>query len=162
VDGDRPRRFEAYDTEGRFVPRFFNLLEAEKQLPEIETLLRSLIQLKQEYENVDTELGRIAQRIAFSGGMIAPRDRILQLRARKDAAAVALKSAIEKIQEIGCELKDIEIGLIDFPTLYRGQEVYLCWKLGESGIGFWHHVQDGYRGRRPIDNDFLANHRGGT
>lgn len=158
----RSRRFEAYDTERPFVPRFFNLPQAEKLLPEIETLLRSLIQLKQEYESVDTELSRIAQRIAFAGGMIAPREKILQLRGRKESAARALKSNLEKIQEIGCELKDIELGLIDFPTLYRGQEVYLCWKLGESGIGFWHRVEDGYRGRRPIDNEFIENHRSGT
>lgn len=154
--------FRAYDTERLVVPRFFNLPEAEKLLPQIEALLRSLIQLKQEYESAESELGRIAQRIAFAGGMIAPRDKIVQLRARKDGAARALKSNLEKIQEIGCQLKDIDIGLIDFPTLYRGQEVYLCWKLGESGIGFWHHIEDGYRGRRPIDSDFLGNHRGET
>jgi len=144
------------------VPRFFTLLEAEKLLPEVETLLQSLIQSKREYEDVEAELSRIAQRIAFAGGMIAPREQIRQLRERKDATARALKSNVEKIQEIGCELKDIEIGLIDFPTLYRGEEVYLCWKLGESGIGFWHHVQDGYRGRRAIDNEFLENHGGQT
>lgn len=142
------------------MPRFFNLLEAEGLLPEVERLLRSLIQLKSDYEQNDAELNQINQRIAITGGMLAPRDRIGQLRARKDAAARALKGTLEKIEEIGCQLKDIETGLIDFPTLYRDQEVYLCWKLGESGIGYWHHVEDGFRGRRPIDNDFLANHRG--
>ncbi len=144
------------------MPRFFSLLEAETLLPEVERLLRSLIELKQEYETVDTELGRIAQRIAFAGGMIAPRERIVQLRGRKDTCGRALKAALEKIQEIGCQLKDIDQGLIDFPTLYQGREVYLCWKLGESGIGFWHAVEDGFRGRRPIDGDFLANHQGGA
>ncbi len=142
------------------MPRFFNLLEAEGLLPEVERLLRSLIQLKGDYEQNEAELSQINQRIALLGGMVAPRDRVLQLRSRKDAAARALKGTLEKIQEIGCQLKDIETGLIDFPTLYRDQEVYLCWKLGESGIGYWHHIEDGYRGRRPIDSDFLANHRG--
>lgn len=142
------------------VPRYFNLLEAEGLLPEVERLLRSLIQLKEDYEQNDAELSQINQRIALAGGMVAPRDRIVQLRSRKDAAARALKGTLEKIQEIGCQLKDVETGLIDFPTLYRDQEVYLCWKLGESGIGYWHHVEDGFRGRRPIDSEFLANHRG--
>ena len=142
------------------VPRFFNLLEAEGLLPEVERLLRSLIQLKQDYEQNEAELSHINQRIALAGGMVAPRERIGQLRSRKDAAARGLKSSLEKIQEIGCQLKDLETGLIDFPTLYRDKEVYLCWKLGESGIGYWHHVEDGFRGRRPIDSDFLANHRG--
>jgi hypothetical protein len=135
-------------------------MEAEGFLPEVERLLRALIQLKSDYEQNDAELTQINQRIALIGGMVAPRERVAQLRARKDTAARGLKSTLEKIQDIGCQLKDIEMGLIDFPTLYRDREVYLCWKLGESGIGFWHHVEDGFRGRRPIDGDFLANHRG--
>jgi hypothetical protein len=142
------------------VPRYFTLLEAEGHLPEVERLLRGLIQAKEGYEQVDGELSQINQQIALSGGMVAPRERISQLRSRKDTAARALKGTLERIQEIGCQLKDIETGLIDFPTLYREREVYLCWKLGESGIGFWHHVEDGFRGRRPIDSDFLANHHG--
>jgi hypothetical protein len=143
------------------VARFFTLLEAEGLLPQVEGLLRTLIQLKQDHENADAELSGINQRIALSGGMILPREQVQQIRARRDASSSGLKTAVEKIQEIGCQLKDIEIGLVDFPTLYRGKEVYLCWKLGESGIGFWHHIEDGYRGRHPIDSEFLANHGAG-
>ncbi len=142
------------------MPRFFNLIEAERLLPEIEGLLRSLIQLKEEYGRTDRELNRLLQRVSMAGGMIPPREKIAQLRARKDAAARGLQSSFEKIQETGCQLKDIDSGLVDFPTLYRGQEVYLCWKLGESNIAFWHRVDDGFRGRQPIDSEFLANHRG--
>ncbi|MGI8961776.1 MAG: DUF2203 domain-containing protein [Bryobacteraceae bacterium] len=140
------------------MPRFFTLLQAEGLLPQVEGLLRSLIQLKQDHESADAELGRINQRIALSGGMILPREQVQEIRARKDASAQSLKAALEKLQEIGCQLKDIDTGLVDFPTLYHGKEVYLCWKLGESGIDFWHHVEDGYRGRRPVDTEFLANH----
>jgi hypothetical protein len=142
------------------VPRFFNLVEAEGMLPEVERSVRSLIQGKAAYEEADAELNQIAKRITLTGGMVAPRQRISELRARKEAAARSLKTTLERIQEMGCQLKDIEMGLVDFPTLYREQEVYLCWKLGESSIKFWHHVEDGYRGRRPIDSDFLANHHG--
>jgi hypothetical protein len=143
------------------VPRFFTLLEAESLLPQVEGLLQSLIQLKRDHETADAELNGISQRIALTGGMIVSREQVQQIRVRRDATARGLKTALEKIEEIGCQLKDIEIGLVDFPTLYRGKEVYLCWKLGESGIGFWHHVEDGYRGRQPIDSEFLANHRAG-
>jgi hypothetical protein len=142
------------------VPRFFNLLEAESALPEVERLLRGLITDRQDYAEAEGELTRIGQRISLAGGMIPPRDQIGLLRQRKDTAARALKASLEKIQEIGCLLKDLDTGLIDFPTLYHGQEVYLCWKLGESGISFWHHVEDGFQGRKPIDSEFLKNHRG--
>lgn len=147
-------------THVRTLPRYFNLLEAEKLLPEVERLLRTLIQAKEDYEGNEAELSRINQRIALAGGMVPPRERISHLRNRKDAAARVLKAALERIQEIGCQVKDLETGLIDFPTLYRDKEVYLCWKLGEDGIGYWHHIEDGFRGRRPIDSEFLANHRG--
>jgi hypothetical protein len=57
-------------------------------------------------------------------------------------------------------VKDLDIGLVDFPTTFNGVEVYLCWKLGEPGIEFWHGVEEGFRGRKPIDREFLENHRG--
>jgi hypothetical protein len=143
------------------VPKFFNLLEAEGQIPEVERLVRTLQDLKRSYEEADTGLSEINQRVALAGGMIPPRDRIAMLRNQKEANTRGLKSGVERIQEIGCQLKDLETGLVDFPTLYKEQEVYLCWKLGEAGIGFWHHVEDGVRGRRQIDGEFLKNHRGG-
>lgn len=142
------------------MPRFFTLLEAEGLLPEVERLVRSLKDQKRDYEQAETELTNVSHRIALLGGMIPPQDRILQLRAHKDASARALKATVENIQQLGCQLKDVEMGLVDFPTLYRDEEVYLCWKMGETAISFWHHVEDGYQGRRPIDSDFLSHHRG--
>jgi hypothetical protein len=143
------------------VPRFFNLTEAEGLLPEVGRLLRSLIQAKQDYESGEADLDAIKQRITLLGGILAPRDEIVASRTRKDSAERALKSTIEQIAHTGCQLKDLDTGLIDFPTIYRDREVYLCWRLGEPGIKFWHHIEDGFRGRRPIDRDFLENHRGG-
>jgi len=86
--------------------------------------------------------------------------KVMDQKRRRDSSAQGLKEALEEIQEYGCVVKDLDIGLIDFPTLFRGEEVYLCWKLGESGIRFWHGVQEGFRGRKPIDQAFLAQHRG--
>lgn len=142
------------------MPRFFDLPAAEGLLPEVERLLKSLIRSKQEYDQSEAELGLINQRITLAGGMVPPHDRIVALHGRKDSAARGLKSTVENIQATGCQIKDIETGLVDFPTLYKDQEVYLCWKLGETGIAFWHHVTDGFRGRHAIDSEFLANHRG--
>jgi hypothetical protein len=142
------------------VPRYFNLLQAEALLPKVQRLLEDLRKHKLSYEMSDGELNQIAQRVALAGGMIPPRDRVAELRAQKDAAARALKHSVEQFEEIGCLLKDLETGLVDFPTRYRGQEVYLCWQSGEPGITFWHRVEDGFRGRKPIDSEFLSNHKG--
>lgn len=142
------------------MPRFFTLPQAEGLLPEVERLLRDLIRHKDDYTETDTQLTALLHRVAMAGGMIPPRDEIARLRSHKDASARSLKSTFEQFQETGCQLKDIDTGLVDFPTLYRDQEVYLCWKLGEHGIGFWHAIEDGFRGRKPIDSEFLANHKG--
>jgi hypothetical protein len=142
------------------MPRFFSLLEAEGYLPEVERLITRLKEKKSDYEDADRQLTQIAHRIHITGGMVPPRDQVVELREQKDRAARVLKAMMEKIQGIGCQLKDLNTGLVDFPTLYKGREVYLCWKVGENGITFWHNVEDGYPGRRAIDSDFLANHCG--
>ena len=143
------------------MPRFFTLLEAEGFLPEVERLLRSSIQAKQDYESGDAELHQLAQHITLMGGVLVRREEVVASRTRKESSARVLKASMERIEEIGCQVKDLETGLIDFPTLYRDREVYLCWKLGENKINFWHHIEDGFRGRQPINSEFLANHRGG-
>ena len=142
------------------MPRYFNLLEAEALLPQVQRLLQRVRDYKLSYETTDAELSHIAQRVALAGGMVPPRDRVLELRRQKEAAARGLKNSVEQFDELGCLLKDVESGLVDFPTLYRGQEVYLCWKAGESGITFWHRVEDGFAGRKAIDGEFLSNHNG--
>lgn len=88
------------------------------------------------------------------------RERLLAARQQRDTSATKLQAALEFIHSQGCQVKDLDIGLLDFPTLYHGREVYLCWKLGEERIDFWHEVDAGYRGRRPIDAEFLENHTG--
>ena len=94
------------------------------------------------------------------GGVQVDRGQVVEQKKSREEAALALKAAIERLQEFGCLVKDLDIGLIDFPTLFHGEEVYLCWKLGESGIRFWHGVDEGFRGRKPIDAAFLEQHRG--
>jgi len=59
---------------------------------------------------------------------------------------------VERVQSYGCQLKDMEMGLIDFPAIRDGREVYLCWKLGEEQIGYWHDVEAGYAGRQPLED----------
>jgi hypothetical protein len=88
------------------------------------------------------------------------REKALDAKARREQSAAVLRNAIESVQQMGCLVKDLDTGLVDFPTLFRGVEVYLCWKLGESGIDYWHGVEEGFRGRKAIDQDFLDHHEG--
>jgi hypothetical protein len=142
------------------VAKRFTLIEAERLLPEIEALIREVVSLKSDYQEAEQELHSFAQRVAMQGGVVVNREFVLQGRVRRDRIGERLKAAVEKIQESGCLIKDLDTGLVDFPTLFRGREVYLCWKLGESGIRFWHGVDEGFAGRKPIDREFLENHEG--
>jgi hypothetical protein len=83
-------------------------------------------------------------------------------RLRRDALVRRLQEAVESVQQHGCLVKDLALGLIDFPTLYHGRQVYLCWMLGEESIQYWHEVEDGFRGRKPIDPEFLSSSGKGT
>jgi len=142
------------------MPRFFSLTQAEKLLPLLESAIRQAITRKAEYDQAEAEWQSFSQRLMATGGMQVDRARLLEQKKRREAVALELKDCVERVQEFGCVVKDLEIGLIDFPTLFNGQEVYLCWKLGESGIQFWHGVQEGFRGRKAIDAEFLEHHQG--
>ena len=109
---------------------------------------------------MDSEWRNLSQRMAVMGGVRVDRAQVIEQKTRRQEAAVALKESVENIQQFGCLVKDLDIGLIDFPTLFQGEEVYLCWKLGESGIRFWHGIHEGFRGRKPIDAEFLKHHQG--
>jgi len=142
------------------MPRFFTLEQAEKVLPDVDSALRRIMSLKAEYEVLQSEWQSFSERLVATGGMRVDRSRVMERKNSREEAALALKQAVDKVHEFGCVVKDLDIGLIDFPTLFQGEEVYLCWKLGEVGIRFWHGVNEGFRGRKPIDSGFLEHHRG--
>jgi len=142
------------------MPRYFTLQQAEEVLPEVARAIGGAISLKDEYERADAQWKTLSQRVAAAGGARVDRGEAMEIKTRRQQAGSALQRAVEEIHEFGCLVKDLDIGLIDFPTLLDGKEVYLCWKLGEENIQFWHGVQEGFRGRKPIDAGFLEQHRG--
>jgi hypothetical protein len=142
------------------MPRYFTLQQATALLPGVRRDITQAVHLKQEYDKSETAMRDMARKVQMTGGSIVNRDQWLGHRSRRDALAMRLREIIESIHEAGCQIKDLDSGLLDFPTLYRGQEVLLCWRLGESAIEYWHGLEDGFRGRKPIDDDFLANHKG--
>jgi hypothetical protein len=141
------------------MPRFFTLSQAERLLPTIEKILREALSFKTEMQRADEDLKKITQQIVWTGGMRVDQEYVGRLQERKNHSQEQLTEKCQRIQDEGCLIKDLEIGLLDFPTVYQGQEVYLCYKLGESGIRFWHGIDEGFRGRKPIDKEFRESHR---
>ena len=142
------------------MPRFFTLQQAEQLLPEVESAIRDAITLKSQYQQAESEWQDFARRVTMLGGVLVDHSKVRAQKNQRESVALRLKEVIERIHDFGCVVKDLDIGLIDFPTQLHGEEVYLCWKLGESGIQFWHGVHEGFRGRKPIDQDFLQHHSG--
>ncbi len=140
--------------------RYFTVEKAQRLLPEIVEALNRVKALHEVYRQAAEEIQCTARRVVQMGGVRVDLQHLAGLKHRRDSSAAHLKSVIESIQSHGCLVKDAEAGLVDFPTLYNGEEVYLCWKLGERGIGHWHRVEEGFAGRKPIDREFLDHHEG--
>jgi len=92
------------------------------------------------------------------GGVRLDRDAALAANIRLVSTGASLQSSIDEVEGMGCLVKDLDIGLIDFPTVYRGADACICWKLGEPSIGFGHLASEGFAGRKPIDADFRTGH----
>ena len=142
------------------MPRYFTLAQARLLLTSADRLLRQAIALREDHERSRQELENIDRKVMMVGGMFIDRQKYAGLRARVDATALRMQEIFREIEDVGFQIKDLDIGLIDFPTLYRGEEVCLCWKLGEADIEFWHGTTEGFRGRKPIDQQFIDEHRG--
>lgn len=140
------------------MPRYFTLRQAEQALPHVEKQIREALFIKAEFARAEKEMRAIARRVSESGGAFVNREEVAKLKSIRSDSAAKLQQIVEDIHESGCLVKDLDIGLIDFPTLYKGAEVYLCWRLGEDRIEFWHEVEAGFPGRKAIDQEFLDHH----
>ena len=142
------------------MPRYFTFQQAERALPAAERAIREAVQLKAAYLEAEQQMNEISRNIVMTGGMAINHDKVVAIKDTRENSAVRLTEILTKLQESGCLVKDLDTGLLDFPTLYQDREVYLCFRLGESHIEYWHEVEDGFRGRQPINADFLLQHKG--
>jgi hypothetical protein len=142
------------------MPRYFTLAEARAALPDVGRTIREAVQSKTLYAEAEKAIHDLVQRILMRGGVQVDTDAAEAWKTQLNSNGQALKTATERIEEMGVLVKDLDVGLVDFPTLFRGEEVYLCWRMDEDDIDHWHGVNEGFRGRRPIDQHFVDNHRG--
>jgi hypothetical protein len=131
--------------------RTFTLQEAQNLLPVLESLLRATMDGKKLIEAVDNELQDLAHRVMMSGGLLVNVVQMARRKAEREKAIHRVKDTLAEINAIGVQVKDIDIGLLDFPCKVEGRIVLLCWKLGERGITHWHTSSEGFAGRKPVD-----------
>lgn len=131
--------------------KYFNREEAEAMLPLIEHCLKEARESKEKVEDLDRELSRAKTEIMVLGGSFPPYRRLATNRSEREEKMTQLQEAIERVQETGCVVKDLDEGLVDFPAIRGGEEIYLCWKLGEERIEYWHGVEEGFASRKPLE-----------
>ena len=131
--------------------RSFTLDEAQSLLPVLESLLRTAIDGKKLIEAVDAELQELAHRVFLSGGLLVNIIQVARRKAEREKTIQRVKDTLAEIDATGVQVKDLDIGLLDFPCQVEGRTVLLCWKLGEKGITHWHDTSEGFAGRKPID-----------
>ena len=131
--------------------RTFSLDEAQSLLPVLESLLRSAMNAKKLIEQVEAEQQALAHRLFLNGGTYLDVVPLARRKAERAKAEQRAKDALAEIDSIGVQVKDLDIGLLDFPCEVDGRTVLLCWKLGEKSITHWHGTDEGFAGRKPID-----------
>jgi hypothetical protein len=131
--------------------RTFTLDEAQSLLPVLESLLRTAIHAKKIIDEADAEQQALQHRVFLNGGMFLDIVPLARRKAERAKAEQRAKDALAEIDSIGVQVKDLNIGLLDFPCEVEGQVILLCWKLGEKTITHWHGLQEGFAGRKPID-----------
>jgi hypothetical protein len=133
--------------------KYFKREEAEALLPLIGRCLRQARDSKEQVEGLDRELSQASARIMVLGGSLPAYGKLAATREQREKLVAQLQEAVNQIQETGCVVKDLDEGLVDFPALREGEEVYLCWKLGEERIAYWHGMEEGFAGRKPLEGE---------
>jgi hypothetical protein len=129
--------------------RYFTPAEANEALPTVRPLVEEVVAHRRalaEAAGKRAELGRV---VAGNGGGVDTSDfATLDAEAAREAAEIA--GLVSRIQALGILVKDLDRGLIDFPALREGEEVLLCWELGEEQVEYWHGLEEGFAGRKPL------------
>jgi hypothetical protein len=122
--------------------RHFTVEEANAQLERIEPMLLTLRKAKNEL--LDDEAREALTEASTTNGGGEPGKQVGE-------AFLEVRRILAELTEAGIVVRDVDRGLIDFPAMIDGEEVYLCWQLGEGEIAFWHDLESGFGGRRPLD-----------
>lgn len=126
------------------MPRYFTLQQAQETLATIRPLMDEIQAIRKEILARQPDVWPVVEKSAGNGGNQTA-SKLVQEFERLDAL-------IHQVQDTSVLFKDINLGLLDFPALKSGREVYLCWKYGEDDIAFWHEINAGYAGRQPIES----------
>ncbi|MHA2611381.1 MAG: DUF2203 family protein [bacterium JZ-2024 1] len=126
----------------KHFPHFFSLEEANALIPKLREIIPQLQRLWHRMEHIEEHRKRKAH-ARFTGGEQIPQEYFFSF--------IQFHKILKELEEAGVILRDLRQGIVDFPYLRKGSVVFLCWKLGEEQILYWHDIEKGFAGRRPVE-----------
>jgi hypothetical protein len=129
--------------------RYFTSEEANDALEEVRPLTEELVEHRRALVELQELQSSLIQRIGGNGGNVDPSE-LQDLQERLDEEVAGIARCVARIHEAGALVKDLDVGLVDFPARREGVDVLLCWRLGEDEVGYWHGLDEGFSGRKPL------------
>lgn len=130
-------------------PRYFTLDEANAALEELRPLAEEMVSKQRDLVEAQGRRAALGAQVGTNGGDLTPSD-FAEADQELEHAATELARTVEQIQAAGVLVKDLDQGLLDFPSVRDGEEILLCWRIGEDEIAYWHGTEEGFAGRKPI------------
>ncbi len=131
--------------------RIFTLDEANELVPTLELEFGRVARLRDELRSLVEALGGADASVDILQNGAVPPDGLEAEARRLKQVADEIAAAVERVTELGCLVKDLDLGLVDFYAMEGGQPILLCWQFGEPQVSHWHGVEEGFSGRRPIE-----------
>ena len=129
--------------------RYFTVEEANETLAKVRPLTEELVAHRRALVELQERQSALTTRIAGNGGNVDPSE-LKDAQERLDEEVAGIARCVARIHELGALVKDLDDGLVDFPARRGGEDVLLCWRLGEDEIEFWHGLDEGFSGRKPL------------
>jgi hypothetical protein len=130
--------------------RSFTPDEANNALDEVRPVAERLVAVRARMRELEKSQGDLVIAIGGNGGGYAATD-LKEAQTELAGLADAALACVDRLEELGAVLKDLDLGLLDFPSERQGDAVLLCWHVGEDAVTSWHGLEEGYAGRKPID-----------
>ena len=129
--------------------RYFTIEEANALLGAVRPLVEQMVEHRRRLGEALARRDELAELVGSNGGGFNPRFPA-EIDTAVESEAREIKRCVEELTGLGVQVKDLDTGLVDFPSLREDEEVLLCWQLGEEEIGWWHTLDGGFAGRQPL------------
>jgi hypothetical protein len=132
--------------------QYFTPAEANTLLPEVRAVAERLVAHRQAFSEAAARRAHLTAQVAGNGGDLDPGE-VREDAEEMEREAEAVAAAVDELTRLGLLVKDLDRGLVDFPALRQDEEVLLCWQVGEDEVAYWHGVDEGFAGRKPLPLD---------